>query len=80
MYYAYILSNGVDSTYYYGHTSDLKARLEKHNSGKVRYTKSRRPWKIHYFETFENKSEAYKKERFFKVIEGYRFLKENKII
>ena len=67
-------------TFYYGHTSDLNRRLEKHNSGKVRYTKGKGPWKLVYSEPFESKSEAYRRELFFKSIEGYRYLKEKGII
>jgi putative endonuclease len=80
MFYTYILKSEVDGTHYYGHTSDLIERLKRHNLGKVRYTKGKRPWKIIYNEPFETKSEAYKKELFFKTIEGYRYLKERGII
>lgn len=80
MFFTYILKNGIDQTYYYGHTKDLEKRLKDHNKGKVRSTKSKRPWQIHYFEEFETKSEAYKRELFFKSIDGYNFLKEKNII
>jgi len=45
----------------------------------VRSTKARRPFKVHYFEEFELKSDALKREKFFKSIDGYNCLKENKI-
>ena len=80
MFYTYILQSEKEGTRYYGHTSDLFERLKSHNLGKVRYTKSRRPWKILYKETFDTKSEAYRRELFFKSIEGYRYLKEKGII
>jgi putative endonuclease len=76
----YILKSEVDGTYYYGHSVNLKQRLKRHNAGNVRSTKSKRPWKIHYLEEFESKSLAYKRELFFKTIDGYKFLKNNKII
>jgi putative endonuclease len=79
MFFAYILKSEKDNSYYYGSTSDLEKRLLNHNKGKVRYTKGKMPWKIHYYESFASKSEAYKREMYFKSIEGYRFLKENKI-
>jgi putative endonuclease len=79
MFYTYILISEVDGTHYYGHTNDLIERLKKHNLGKVRYTKGRRPWKIVYSESFNTKSEAYRREFFFKSIEGYRYLKEKGI-
>ena len=80
MYYAYILLSLKTGKYYYGHTEDLKRRLKYHNSGKVRSTKSSRPWKLHYYEKFETRSEAYRREMFFKSIEGYRWLKSRGII
>ena len=79
VFYVYILQSEQTGTYYYGSTKDLVARLNRHNVGKVRYTKGRRPWKLIYNEAFETKSEAYKRELFFKSIEGYRYLKENGI-
>ena len=65
MYYTYILQSLKDNKFYYGHTSNLDARLKEHNNGKVRATKGRRPFKIHYTETFLTKSEAAKRELFF---------------
>jgi putative endonuclease len=80
MFYAYVLKSIKTGTYYYGHTVDLDNRLKNHNQGKVRWTKPRRPWNLIYSEPFETKSEAYKRELFFKSIEGYRYLKEKGII
>ena len=80
MFYAYILQSDKTKTFYYGHSADLNKRIQEHNQGKVRYTKPRRPWKLVYEEAFETKSEAYKREIFFKSIEGYRYLKEKGII
>ena len=79
-FFTYILLSQTHKTYYYGHCADLTKRLDDHNNGRVRYTKGRRPWKIHYFETFDTRSEAVRRERFFKTIEGYNFLKNNNII
>jgi putative endonuclease len=50
LYYAYILKSLKDGKYYYGHTQDIDERLVKHNTGKVKSTKARRPFIIHYFE------------------------------
>ena len=80
MFYTYVLQSEKNGTYYYGHSIDLDNRIKKHNQGKVRYTKPGRPWKVIYCETFDSKSEAYKRELFFKSIGGYRYLKEKGII
>ena len=73
-YFAYILKSEYDGSYYYGSTKNLKERLKTHNSGKSRYTKGRRPWKIYYFEEYLTRSEAAQREKFFKSIDGYNFL------
>ena len=80
MFYSYVLKSLKDGKYYYCHTADLKLRLDIHNKGKVKSTKSRTPFILHYYETFETKAEAAKREFFFKSINGYVFLKESKII
>lgn len=79
-YFAYILKSDYDGSYYYGSTRNIEERLKDHNKGKSTYTKGRRPWKIHYTEEFQTKSEAMKMEKFFKSIDGYNFLKKNNII
>ncbi len=79
MFYAYILKSEKDGGYYFGSTSNLENRLKTHNAGKVRSTKGRRLWKLHYFEKYNYKQEAMKRERFFKTINGYNWLKNQKI-
>ncbi|UEX89977.1 GIY-YIG nuclease family protein [Staphylococcus ratti] len=52
-----------DASLYTGYTTDIDARIAKHNEGKgAKYTKVRRPVKLLYQETFETKSEALKRE------------------
>jgi putative endonuclease len=80
MFFTYILKSLKDNKYYYGNTTDIKLRLNEHNKGKVRATKGRIPFILHYFEEFTSRSEAAKRELFFKSIDGYRWLKENGII
>ena len=80
MYVTYILRSLKDNGYYYGHCADIEVRLKKHNSGKVTSTKSRAPFVLHYIERFETKSEAFRREMFFKSFAGRQWLYENKII
>jgi putative endonuclease len=75
----YILKSQKDHGYYYGYTADLDNRIARHNDGLVRSTKSRRPWVLHYAETYQTKTEAIKRENFFKTIDGYNWLKDNNI-
>ena len=80
MYFTYILKSTISGRYYYGHTQNLEQRLKQHNSGKTRSTKAYKPWEVHYHETFETKSEAYRREMFFKSIDGRIYLKSENII
>jgi len=66
MYYTYILQSDQDGTYYIGYTSDLERRISDHNSGLSRYTSQNTPWRLVYFEAFELKTLAIKRERFLK--------------
>ena len=60
--YTYIVKCS-DETLYTGWTNNLKKRLEAHNSGKgAKYTKKRRPVELVYFEEYDKKQEAMKRE------------------
>lgn len=62
MCYVYILQC-KDDTLYTGWTTDLDKRIHKHNLGKAaKYTRGRTPVKLVYFEEFDNKIEAQKRE------------------
>lgn len=62
MYYIYILKCS-DDTLYTGYTTDLKKRLDTHNSGRgAKYTRSRLPVELVYHEEFEDKIQAFKRE------------------
>ena len=62
MNYTYILQC-KDGTFYTGWTNNLERRLKAHNDGKgAKYTKARRPVILVYYETFETKEEAMKRE------------------
>ena len=80
MFTTYILKSKKDQGYYFGHCSDIDARLLMHNKGKVRSTKNRIPLLLYYYETFPTKSEAYKREMYFKSLEGRLWLISNNII
>ena len=73
MFYVYILQSQADSSYYIGYTNNLDARLDRHNSGRTRYTSKKRPWKIVYVEQFDTKTEALKRERFLKKQRNHSF-------
>ena len=62
-YFVYILECS-DGSLYTGITTDLTKRLDEHNTKNTgaKYTKARRPVKLIYQETSENRSTASKRE------------------
>lgn len=60
--YMYIIECG-DGSLYTGWTNDLAKRIKAHNTGQgAKYTKSRRPVRLCYWERFETKQEAMSRE------------------
>lgn len=52
-----------DGSLYTGWTNHLQERIRAHNQGKgAKYTKGRRPVKLVYFECFDTKEEALRRE------------------
>lgn len=77
MHYIYIVECS-DKTLYTGYTNNLDNRIKVHNQGKgAKYTRMRLPVKLVYFEEFDNKSDACKREYFIKQMS--RKEKENLI-
>jgi putative endonuclease len=57
MFYTYVLLSEKDEKYYVGFSQDLKERINKHQSGKVKSTVNRRPLKlIYYLDLASNKT------------------------
>lgn len=71
-----------DGTLYTGWTNDLNRRVAAHNAGQgAKYTKSRRPVELLYFEELSSKSEALKREAAIKKMsrsEKIRMINKNK--
>ena len=62
MNYTYIVRCN-DGTYYTGWTNDIEKRVKTHNEGKgAKYTKTRRPVTLVYYESFQTKEEAMRRE------------------
>lgn len=62
-YFVYIVEC-KDKTLYTGSSNDVEKRVISHNNSKIgaKYTKSRRPVRLVYSESFKNKSQAMKRE------------------
>jgi putative endonuclease len=75
MYHVYVLYSLKDKKLYLGFTEDINSRPQKHNAGGVPSTKLRRPLKLIYFESYINKEDALRREKYFKTTAGKRALK-----
>ena len=76
MFYLYILKSQKDNGFYIGITKDLEDRIKRHNQGRVKSTKPRRPWQLVYFEKYRSKSEALKRELHLKQMKSARYIRD----
>ncbi len=70
MWYTYIIKSKSCNKYYIGYTENLEKRLREHNGGKTKSIKAFIPFDIIYYESYNNKPEAYKRERKIKKYKG----------
>jgi len=74
MFYVYFLSLN-NGEIYKGFTSDLKRRIEEHNTGKVTSTEHKRPVKLIHYEAYLLKEDAERREKYLKTTYGRRDIK-----
>ncbi|MGI6226156.1 MAG: GIY-YIG nuclease family protein [Peptococcales bacterium] len=75
MHYVYILEC-KDGTLYTGWTTNIENRIAQHNQGKgAKYTRSRYPVSLKYFEKFNSKEEALRREALIKKLSRQEKLK-----
>ena len=76
--YVYILVSEQDPTQHYtGCTTDLTARLAKHNSGSVPHTAKQRPWLLESAIAFRSADKAHAFERYLKSGSGREFARRH---
>jgi len=68
MHYVYLLRSRETDTKYIGCTSDLRKRLQEHNSDKVVSTKNKGPWKLVYYGAYISKYDAFNREKELKQV------------
>jgi len=73
-YHTYILKSKIKDRFYIGSCENMDTKLEKHNSGNSRSTKAYIPWEIIYFEIFNSKTKALKREYALKKIKNKKTL------
>ena len=69
----------VDKSYYTGICWNLRKRIKEHNEGfyKSSFTKGRLPVKLVYWERYNNRSDAAKRE---KIIKGFGRVKKSRLV
>ncbi len=76
IYIVYIIRS-IEGYTYTGVTEDIGKRLEEHNNKLLSFwTKRGTDWKLIYSEEFQNKKEAYKREKWLKSGAGRDFVKK----
>jgi putative endonuclease len=76
MFYTYALYSRKFDRIYIGQTDNLQNRLKRHNKGKVKSTKPYIPWEIVYYEKFNSRTEAIRRERELKSHKGRDFIRD----
>jgi putative endonuclease len=62
-FFVYILQSLKDNSFYIGECDDLDKRMSKHFDGMSKYSSSKRPLRLRYFEVLSSRSEAIKREK-----------------
>ena len=75
MYYTCVLLSEQGGRFYTGYTADLRKRLGEHQRGRVRWTASRHPVRLVYYEACVSQEDALRRDRFLKSGKGKRYLR-----
>ena len=70
MHHVYVLFSELDRRLYIGSTGDIERRLQAHNFGLTPSTKYRRPLQLLFYEAYQNKLDALRRERYLKTTKG----------
>lgn len=74
-YCVYVLLSEKDKFLYIGYSADLETRIRRHHSGESKSTASRRPLQLIFCEFYLFKSDALKREQYFKTTASKKALK-----
>jgi putative endonuclease len=70
LYHVYVLRSEKTGRRYVGSCQDLVNRVAQHNRGESKSTRHGIPWTLIYDERFESRSDALRRERYFKTGKG----------
>ena len=74
MFYVYILQSLKDSSFYVGQCEDLDCRMSKHFDGMSKYTASKRPLRLVYFESYPTRQQAILREKEIKKKKSKKYI------
>ncbi len=72
--FVYVIKSETFNRYYRGMTQNIPRRLKEHNQGKTKSTKAFKPWNLVYFEECKSRSDARKRELYFKSGAGREYI------
>lgn len=75
--YVYLLASECGAHHYVGTTTDLKARLKKHNGGGVSQTAKHKPWRVETAASFRDAKKARAFEKYLKSGSGREFARRH---
>ena len=73
-FFVYILQSVKDFSFYVGQCDDLDRRMSKHFDEFSKYTASKGPWRLVYFELLKSRSEALKREKEIKSKKSRKYI------
>jgi len=75
MHYVYVIRSAKDDGLYIGYSANLRTRLGQHKRGAATSTSYRGPWKLIYYEAYQEQADALGRERYLKSGAGRKFLR-----
>jgi putative endonuclease len=75
-YYSYVIRSLKNGILYKGSTDNVEKRIATHNAGKVKYSSKLLPWKVVLYEEFNSRTEAMKREKWYKTGVGREWINE----
>ncbi len=76
MFFVYILKSDKDGSFYTGQCQDIAERVRRHNRGFTKSTKAKIPWHLAYFEQYDTRSAAIKRELQIKKQKSRQYINE----
>ena len=76
MFFVYVIRSTKDGRFYVGLSGNVEKRLKEHNTKKTKSTKGYVPWELCFFESFDTRLGARKREIYLKSGIGKEYIKQ----